>query len=334
MTIKLADVAKKANVSKSTVSQYLNGRYHYMSQATKDKIERVIEELDYEPNIVARSLKIKKTNTIGVILSNIQAPFFAQAVMGIEKLSLEKGYNVILCNTGNDSVRELEYLKMLKNKQVDGIIISYSGANRDFMEGFIKSDIPVVVFDKDIPDLNVPTVVSDNKSGAYKAVEHLFSRGFDDIGIISSNLKDIPSRMKRIEGYKEALAHKGVDFDKEKVFFFDEFKDFIPQMEEVFSTRRLPRAVFIFNYHLTMAFLKFCLKKNIRIPRDVALVAFDDLPFADLMCMPVTTVSQMDYEIGYESAKILFDLIEKDKGTQPVKKYFPCELIVRKSCGY
>lgn len=272
MTVKLIDVANMAGVSKSTVSQYLNGRYKYMSEATRIKIEKVIKELNYQPNIIARSLKIKKTNTIGVIVSNIRSPFFAQALRGIEKLCLEKNYNVILCNTDNDSKKELEYLTMLKNKQVDGIVISYSGNNIDFMKDFIKTKIPVVVFDKDVYGLDVSTVVSENRNGAYKAINHFYNEGFRDIGIVSSDLKGIPCRIERIRGYKEALTNNKIQIDEDKIFFFNEDLDFIPQMEKVFSKRKMPRAVFTFNYQVTMEFLRFCKKAILKSQRMLLLL--------------------------------------------------------------
>lgn len=330
IAVKLIDVAQKAGVSKSTVSQYLNGRYQYMSETTKNKIKKVIEELDYQPNAVARSLKIKKTNTIGVIVSDILSPFFAQVVRGIESFALKRGYNVILCNTDRNPKKELEYIKMLRNKQVDGILLSYSGVNKDFSPG----DTPLVILDKDVSNLNFPTVVSENKKGVYKAIGHFFNLGYKDIGVISPEIKDIPSRLVRLEGYKEALKDHSLKYDEKKIFFFDDGYDYESQMEELFKKRKIPRAIFSFNYKMTSSFLKYCKSSSIRIPEDVALIGFDDIPYAELLPVPVTVVTEKDYEIGYEASKILFDLIEgKTDNSSGIRKQFSCDLIVRDSCG-
>lgn len=169
-TITITDVANHAKVSKSTVSQYLNKRYEYMSEKTRKKIEETIEELNYQPNIIARSLKQKSTFTVGVVVANILHTFSTQVIRAIENYFYEQGFHIIVCNADDNPEKEKNYIEMLRAKQVDGIIIFPTGDNLDLYQRMKSDQFPIVFMDRTIEELNIATVMLDNHLASKLAV--------------------------------------------------------------------------------------------------------------------------------------------------------------------
>jgi len=207
----MADVAKLANVSKSTVSQYLNKRYEYMSEETRKRIARAIEELGYQPNIIARSLKQKTTATIGVIVFNILHMLTIQVLHAIEEACQERGFHVIVSNSDDDPEKEKKYIDMLLAKQVDGLIVFTTGKNEDVYQRLVEERFPLVFVDRMIPGVEADAILLDNKRAAALAVEYLASHGYERIGAVAPPLAShVVPRMERIEGFRQALTEKGL----------------------------------------------------------------------------------------------------------------------------
>lgn len=330
--IKLKDVAEKAGVSKSTVSQYLNKRYQYMSQETRDRIQSVVEDLGYQPNGIARSLKIKKTNTIGVVVANILHTFSTYVSRGIEDYCQQHGYNVILCNADNNPKKEESYLQMLRMKQVDGIIIAATGKCNELISNEIGKGFPIVQIDRYFDDLETDIVIADNYHGVFEAVEHLIRQRYKRIGLVVPEGNMLSVRRQRMEGYYEALKKYGIPVDESLVKFLSK-ENAQRQLSSLFEMEDRPTAVFTTNDLMAIETLTFLKENNIRIPEEIAIATFDELTMASLLESPLTVVAQPAYDIGMTAADLLIKRIEGKGKRKYQKKVLSCKLIVRESCG-
>ncbi len=187
-TITIEDVAQHAKVSKSTVSQYLNKRYDYMSEKTKERIEETIQELGYHPNIVARSLKQKTTSTIGVIVANILHAYSTQVIRAIEDTCHEYDFHIIVCNADDNPEKEKKYIEMLRAKQVDGIIIFPTGGNVTLYQRMLDENYPIVFIDRLVPNIPISSFMLDNEKASKLAIDYFVSKGYERIGMITTSI--------------------------------------------------------------------------------------------------------------------------------------------------
>ncbi|WP_026691932.1 LacI family DNA-binding transcriptional regulator [Peribacillus kribbensis] len=330
----IIDVAKRANVSKSTVSQYLNKRYDYMSEKTLKRIEEAIKELNYQPNIVARSLKQKATFTVGVIVANILHSFSTHIIRAIENFFNDQGFHIIVCNADDEPGKEKQYIQMLRAKQVDGIIIFPTGVNLDLYQHMIQDKFPIVFMDRTIEDLDIATVMLDNHLAAKLAVDHFIEKGYDRIAILTTSIiRNISPRVERIEGYEAALESHGVKIRKEYIKTADQTM-FSSVLEELFSLDKPPAALLAGNDIVLDETLKYISDRGLRIPEDVAVIGIDDVPYASFYTPPITTVSQPVLEMAKQAVDLLLDQMkEKDQNNKAasVIRMSP-SLIERKSC--
>ncbi len=320
----MADVAKLANVSKSTVSQYLNKRYDYMSEETKKRIARAIEELGYRPNFIARSLKQKSTATIGVIVFNILHMLTTQVLRAIEDVCQERDFHVIVCNTDDNPEKEKKYIEMLRAKQVDGLIVFPTGKNVELYERMTEEQFPLVFVDRMVPDLPVDAVLLDNYQAAKLAVDHLVDSGYERIGIVTPPIvSHVIPRIERIEGFKRAMTERGLPVVEEYIIGAE-----IPRIKEelnrLFSSDHPPQALFAINDLTLTEVLNFVKETNINIPDDLALISIDDVPFANIYTPRLTTIAQPTFEMGRKAAERLFMKIEqKEAGRHQVLRFSP-----------
>jgi LacI family transcriptional regulator, kdg operon repressor len=327
----MADVAKLANVSKSTVSQYLNKRYDYMSEETKKRIERAIEELGYQPNFVARSLKQKSTATIGVIVFNILHMLTTQVLRAIEDVCQERDFHVIVCNTDEDPEKEKKYIEMLRAKQVDGLIIFPTGRNLELYERMVKEKFPLVFVDRMVPNIPVDAILLDNYKASKLAVNHFAEHGYERIGIVTPPIvSHVISRLERIEGFKRALAENGLPVVEEYIVGME-----IPRIKEglnkLFSSDCPPQALFAINDLTLMEILNFVKENNINIPDDLALISIDDVSFANIYTPTLTTIAQPTFEMGRKAAERLFmKIAQKNEDRHQILRFSPT-LIKRES---
>lgn len=328
--VTIKDVASRAGVSKSTVSQYLNGRYEYMSKDTKERIKRIIAELDYSPNKIARSLKQKKSTTIGVILANILYGFNTKVMRAIEDVCNEAGYHAIICNADDDPEKEKRYIEMLLSKQVDGIIAMPTVSNADLYQKLLKRNFPLVFVDRILEDVPVSCVLLDNKKAAKQSVEELTSHGYKKIAIMTMAPINNIARKERIAGYKEAIEEHGLYTDKEYVIA-SPIKEMQQNLKKLFDLPNRPEALIATNDLTMMEVLKYIKDNDLNIPEDIAVIGIDDISFSDIYTPTITTVAQPAFEIGTVSAELLID---KMKGQGPDEKLiqrFEPKLIRRSS---
>jgi LacI family kdg operon repressor len=325
--VTLQDVANLAMVSKSTVSQYLNERYKYMSVETKQKIKEAIEELNYRPNYLARSLKQKKTSTIGIIVSNVLHRFSTVVSRSIEDYCFANNYHAIICNADDNQVKEKKYIEMLRDKQMDGLIIIGTGENEILYRELLEERYPVVFLDRSV-NLEVPNVVSDNIPATMNAINHWIKAGHKNIGIITQPLTASP-RVDRQEGYRLAHLEAGLTVKKEYIVA-TEIENMISEFKKMITLTEIPTAIFLGNDLVLIEIIKAINELNIRVPEDLALMVFDEIPTAAYFKTPLTTIEQPAYEMGQKAASLLLDLIQQKK-VEPKKYVFKSKLIIRES---
>lgn len=330
--ITMQDVANKAGVSKSTVSQFINNRYEYMAKETKNRIEEAIQELGYIPNYIAKSLKQKKTSTIGVIVANILHTFSTEIIRAIEDVCENNHVHMFVCNADDDPDKERSYIEMLMAKQVDGLIIFPTSGNVNLYNTLKKSQFPIVFVDRKMNPCIYPTFMLDNQRAAHLAVEQLIQSGRKNICLVSTSIeRGITARIERIEGFKETLKKNGLH-TREHWIITSERHEIANKLEEVWKDEQHPDAFFAVNDLSLIELLKFLKRKNVNIPTDVSVTAVDDSPFLEISTPPITVVKQPSFEIGRDAANTLLELISSTyfDETYEINRYIPT-LIKRES---
>jgi len=320
---KITDVAERAGVSKSTVSQFLSERYEYMSKETKARIELAISELNYIPNPTARNLKSNKSKTIGVIVRSITGYDSCRVVRGIDDFCKANGYNVLIYNTDVDPDVEAKALESLRQLRVDGILIAPSGLNLDLIAKMNQNDLPIVQYQVEHDQLDTSIVVSDYEKYAFEATEYLIELGHKRICFFTQEIKDLTSRRERYQGYLSALEKHNIPQDPLLIQYWNRESEFEQSPKSLLEMPDAPTAFFAQHLGITANLLKELHQANIDIPRQVSVVGFDKVPLTDLFKTPITTIEQDSHRIGKESAKLLFDIINK-KADNSQKILVPC----------
>ena len=327
----MRDVAHLAGVSTATVSRVLNNHQH-ISEDTRSKVISAIEQLDYQLNRVARRLRMERTQILGLIISDIANPFFTSVVRGIEDVAYENEYSLLLCNSDEHLAKEELYIRVLMGEKVAGVIISPTDENSTAAKALIESRIPVVAMDRRLCHLDVDTVIVDNVQGAYDAVAHLIRLGHCRIALIGGPVQ-ITTARERQEGYEKALRDYGLPVDETLVRIGDFKQDSgYCTAGELLALDDPPTAIFAANNLTTLGALNAIHEKGLNIPRDVAIVGFDDMPWAPSLDPPLTTISQPTYDMGRTTADLLLKKIADNNRENVEIKLHPT-LIVRRSCG-
>ncbi|PMC35663.1 transcriptional regulator [Bacillus sp. UMB0899] len=327
----IEDVAKKAGVSKSSVSRVLNHNYKHMSDEMKDKILKAIEELNYRPNSVAQSLKKKETKVIGLIVADM-SPFWADVIKGIQEECVKKGYSLMVSDSSMSAKQEEENIKMLIGRQVDGLIINTIQPQSELFAYLQSIKFPVVFINSSPSNIQEDMVIVDNTTGTMEAMNHLLSLGHDRIAIMLYPIENILVRGERLEAYKEALETNRVPVDKKLINIIKQEKG-----HGVKTTLRLlespdpPTAFLSTNINLTLEVIKAVREKGLEVPKDVSVIGFDDFEWTGLLDPPLTTVATPVLEMGAKSSELLFKKIKRKKHTKPVKFEVIPELMIRKS---
>ncbi|MDQ0297866.1 LacI family kdg operon repressor [Salibacterium salarium] len=328
--ITISDVAKHANISKSTVSQYLNERYEYMGAQTKQRIHESIIELGYSPNYLARSLKQKKTFTIGIIVANILHGFSTKVIRAIEDACNEENIHTIVCNTDEDPEKEQKYMEMLQAKQVDGFIVFPAGENAKVYQRMLEQKIPLVFIDRIMPDLKIDTVLMDNERASELAVENFAKHGHEKLAIATPELKPyMTPRLERLSGFKKALQTNNLPV-KEDYLISENLDSLQERLQHMFAMEDPPTAILANNDLTLVEMLEFFKKSDIRLPDDISIIGIDDVPFANVYHPGITTIEQPAFKIGKKAAELLFDQIN-DTASEPEVYRFAPKLFERES---
>lgn len=331
MKVTIKDIARIAEVSTTTVSKIINSKDGNISDATRQKVLKIMEEYNYTPNKIAQSLVTKKTNTIGLIIPDIRNPFFPELARGAEDKANEEGYNLIFCNTDDDIEKEEKYINMLVEKMVDGIVFTASSKKHTGFESFKKFPVPIVLVDRDIDFDGIQgKVIVDNFMGGYEAGKHLLKLGHTEIVFLSGPLKSNTSR-NRLNGYKKALEEFNVAFKEECIIegYYRSEWGYEAAIDLLDSGREFT-ALFCANDLIAIGAIKALKEKNIKIPQEISIVGFDDIYMARLIDPELTTIKQPNYEMGYKSVEILINILEGKQENNKNINLKP-KLVIRKS---
>ena len=332
------DVAKLAGVSSATVSRVLNNS-GYVSPELRERVENAISELGYEANPFARGLRVDKSNAVGLVISTIENPFFATVVRGVESEVYTHGYSLLLCNTDSDSERERMYLGLLRQKRVDGLIISTSGGVEDEIMSIVARDVPVVLLNRRLQSvsqgskLGVDMVMTDSIGGARTAVRHLIDLGHSRIGIVAGP-SDHLQAIERLSGYREALSEAGIGYRPDLVYVtsFTEAGGY-QGAKGLLSKCKDMTALFVSNNLMALGAIKAIRESGLTMPEDLALVSFDDVDWGPYIDPPLSVVAQSAYEMGVVAVKLLLERLVHQFSGPAREVVLETKFIIRSSCG-
>jgi len=331
----IRDVAKAAGASTATVSHVLNGS-RFVKPEMRERVEKAISDLNYRPHEVARSLRRSRTGTIGVMISDISNPFFAELVLGVEDvIHRDAGrYNFILCNTEENFEREKMYLDVLWRKRVDGLILAPAGGNVEPIRRLVAEGLPVICVDRRLQGVETDTIVVDNRLAGRVLAQHLISVGRRRIVALRARLS-ADSIDERIDGYQEALLAAGLTVRAGDVAVSDSNVDAAAaSVERLLLRRSPPDAIFCTNNFMTLGAMRAIAELGLRCPEDIAVAGVDDFPWTAGFRPRLTVVAQPAREMGREAAKLLLDRILKRREiSEPLHIVMPTELHVRESSG-
>lgn len=327
----MRQVAERAGVSPTTVSHVIN-QTRFVSAATQQRVLVAMKELGYRPNILARSLRRGETHTLGLILPDSANPFFAEIGRKIEEAAFKENYSVILCNTEGDTAKELWYVDVLGKKQVDGIIFVGTGDQADSLLLLFDQEIPLVLVDRDLPEVEVDAVLTDNLLGGQQATSHLIDLGHRRIGCITGPSHLTPSA-QRVTGYRHALEDAGLPVDEGLI----KRGDFHPESGHtaalsLIALANAPTAIFVCNDLMAIGVLFAAAEVGRRVPEDLSVVGFDDIELASYTIPSLTTISQPKSQIGRTAVKLLIERIA-DKSRPVQRVLLSTSLIQRRSSG-
>lgn len=334
--VTLKDVAEECGLSLATVSRVISGN-GYASEESKQRVQEAVSKLRYRVHEVARNLKMKRTTSIGLIITDIVNPFYAELAKGVLAAAANYGYHVTILATNEKPVQETEYVEMLLQQRVAGIIGIPTAMESAVWEEVKAFGSPLVLVDREVPGLNdVDTVLVDNKRGAEEAVNYLISLGHERIGIITGPMETTTGK-GRLEGYM--LAHKKADLP-----VYEELIHVVPFTGEsaskptktLLSMKLRPTAIFAGNNVLGNTVLQVIRESKIVIPDEMSFIMFDEVPWASLVAPPITVVSQPTYELGYVALELIHKRLKGENAAKSSARrlLLSPKLVLRESAGF
>ena len=327
----IVEVAERARVSIATVSNVIRGTKR-VSPALQARVNKAIRELDYHPNEIARSLKVKQTRMLGMVLPDITNPFFPEMMRGAEDRAFERGYFLLTANTDEQIARERKIVSALRSYRVDGILLAAApGKELSHIRSTMQAGIPVVFLDRTVAGIKADAVVLHNVHGGFECVRHLLSIGHTRIGIITGSL-DVLTGRERLRGYEKALREARIEIDQDLILEGNFREESGYKLgKNLLRIKPRPSAIFVCNGLMTLGALKAFEELGVRCPEDVAIATFDDL-VADRSFHPhLTVVAQPGYEMGARAATILMDRIEGKLTKDPSVVRITPTLVIRES---
>jgi LacI family transcriptional regulator len=327
------DIAKKLNISASTVSRALNDN-PLISEATRNKIKKAAEEMGYRPNVMAANFRTKRTNTIGVIVPLINRHFFSSVISGIEDIAYQQGFAVTISQSNDNFEKEDKIAQTLFANRVDGLILSIAMETKtyDHLKLFSERNIPLVFFDRVVDEIDAYKIVVDDFGAAYKATQHLIDQGRKRIAHIGGplNLKTYNTRQN---GYCKALTDAGLMVDNSIIINNNlSREDGTNAIKKLLTNSTKPDAIFCGNDTTALSIIIYLQKKGIKVPEDIAIVGFSNEPFSEVVTPSISTIKQPGFEMGQKAAELIIGQIlnkEANNGFETIT--MPTELVVRKS---
>ncbi len=337
----LSDIAANVGVAPMTVSRVMNGN-GYVSEETREKVMRVAKEMNYRRNGLAHNLKRQRTETIGLVLGDISNPYSTELANAIRETLSAHGYNLFICISEHSAKEDIAAFESLVNHSVDGLIVatrSNKGGD-EYLKGIVESNVPVVLIGRDFQHPSVDFVSTDNLNGGFEATRHLIDLGHRRIGFIGATLSG-GSSLKRLQGYLNALEQHQIPVDERLITGRKESISEVPGystekmgyegMKRLLSLPERPTAVFARNDFTAIGAMTAIKEAGLRIPEDIAIVGFDDIPLAIHTSPTLTTVRQPMRLQGQFAAQMLLQRIESSETEERREQILNCELIIRKS---
>src|SRR5882724_4574562 len=316
----IKEVAKQAKVSVGTVSNELSGSPR-VSSGIRDRVTAAIAALDYHPNHIARSLKTRQTNLLGMVISDITNPFFTQLARGAEDAALKHGYLLVASNTDDQLEREKRVLAVLRSRRVDGIllVVAPNGGDMEHIRRVIASKIPIVCLDRVPEDLSVSAVTTDAITGSEMCMRHLISMGHRRIAIINGS-PELQTARDRLQGYRNVLTEAGIAVEPELILTGD-FRTNSGYLlaKQLLLSGHNPTALYVTNGMMALGALRAVKELGLRCPGDLALAVFDEVPGNGSFSPEVTSVIQPAYQIGYQGVELLLRQVESGEPATPIQ---------------
>jgi len=334
----MKEVAYRAGVSTATVSRVIN-QNGYVAPALQEKVRRTMEMLNYQPSALARGLRRQETRCVGVLVPQISQPFFSQLGYAIEHALFNQRYRTFLCSAEEDSDKEAAYIEMLLRQRVDGVILVPTGRSLANVERLLRSNVAVVLVDRDLPDLQIDRVLSDNVQGAYQVAHYLLGLGHQRIAIVGAEPHS-ESVARRLSGVRQALSEAGIRPTSEHLAAGtgQQFKLGLVTVQRLMRLRNPPTALIALTDMLAVGAIHGAWKAGLRLPADLSVTGFDDIPLASYVLPELTTIAQPTTKMGERTVHRLLQLIAERQvqlvetvELKPECVLLPTRLIVRRS---
>lgn len=333
--VTIYDIAEKANVSAMTVSRVINNTGR-ISEATRKRVKKVMEELNYVPNSMARSLVLQKTKMLSLLITDITNPFYTTLARGAEDIAKQAGYKLLFGNSDEDYAKEKDYVDMILSTRVDGVLFSPAGdRSAEHLQLLQNHGIPFVLLDREIPGMDSDLVLGDSRDGARRLVEHLIGLGHKRIALMGG-APDASTARLRHAGYREAHLLANVPLDEELVIHhgYRELQD-ASALDMLLDRPEPPTAIFAANNLLAVGVIRRLRERGLDVPRDMSVVCFDDLGPAEAINPFLTVAAQPAYQFGQLGMRLLIERIEGGQpqhSLQPLRRIIlPSELLIRAS---
>ena len=331
--VRLLDVAKRAGVGVGTASRVINNH----PSVKEDKRRRVLEaiaEMDYQLNDIARSLKANRTKTIGVLIPDIANEFYADVVRGMEDIASQQGYSYILNSTDSDTRKELRSICIMREKQVDGIMMMSHTVAEELLESIRNNALPAVFVASSLHHPSIASVSIDNRAAAYDAVRHLLEKGHTRVAVVSGPQVDKSGGVERLRGYEDAMRERGLALTPEYVQMAGDYTyhSGYQKMRRLLALPQPPTAVFLAGDYMAIGAIKAAVQAGVSVPEELAVMGFDNLAVSEYYSPALSTVNQPRYRMGQEAIRMLLSLIH---GEEPdtLNVVLPHELLPRQSSG-
>lgn len=329
MKITIYDVAEKAGVSIATVSKVINNTGR-ISEKTRKKVMQIMDELEYQPSVVASALSGKSTFTLGLTLPDLANPYFAELARAIEDQGRKHGFNVFICSTDNDADKEEEYYQLFMKKRVDGIIMVSRDKQNVVVKKILSEKVPLVMIAREIFSAPVTSVMVDDYYGGMQAGQHLLQQGHQNIAVIVENLTELGSK-ERLRGCVDAMKEAQLELDPQLVieggYTLESGK---AAMKQLLQQKQRPTAVFACNDILAIGAIQAVREGGLKVPDDISIVGYDNTILATIIDPPLTTVAQPMQEIGERSVALLVQQIQSKETVRQRVLLMP-DLVVRQS---
>ena len=325
------DIARNLNISISTVSRALRNASDVNSE-TKKAVIALAEELNYQPNRLAISLRQKQTHTIGVIVPNLDY-VVSQMVKGIDEVALEAGYTIMVCQSNESFGREILNTRRLVESLVDGFIISVSSETKSFehVKKLFERNIPIVLFDRIAADLTVPSVSLDNNEGGFMATEHLIEQGFKRIALLTGP-KNLGISNSRMDGYLRALKKYKIKKDENIIIHCDFNQDYaFFATKELLAMKKRPDAILAISDRMAIGAMLAIKEKGLQIPQDIAIISFNNEPVVSLVSPSISSIDINAFEMGKAAAKLFIETVHAVENITKIEVVLQPTLIIRDS---